>query len=125
VVLALCILVSLAFTSGAVGSGGAKFKVKMDGYSLTCNGVPGCDFDTILITRVDDDRKACPLTAGIGSSACTWTAAAGTKLVLEITAAMPDGTFTWGGDCSSTGPRCKLVVDSNKSVVITAVWTGP
>jgi hypothetical protein len=125
VVLVLCILAALVFTSGAVGGGGAKFKVAMDGYSLMCSNVPGCDFGTVLITRLDDDRTVCHLQGGIGTHGCTWTAPAGTKMVLEITAAMPDGTFVWSDDCTNTGPRCKLVVDSNKSIFITAAWTGP
>jgi len=93
----------------------------MSGYSLICDS--SCNFDTVVITRVDDNRQPpCHLTASIGTGRCRWTAPPGTTMVLEISSAMPDGTFTWGGDCASTGPTCKLVVDSNKSVFITAHW---
>jgi len=126
-VLVLCVLAAigaLAMVSGAAGStAGAKYKLKLVSLSFACINVPSCDFDTVVIRRVDDDRTSCRPT--VDFSSCKWTAPAGTKVVLEISAAMPDGTFIWGGDCSNTGPRCKVVMDANKSFEIDATWTGP
>jgi hypothetical protein len=124
VVCVVAALATLGVVSSAAGSAaGSKYKLVMDGYSLTCIDVPSCDFTTVVIRRIDDDRTSCHPTVDIGS--CKWTAPAGTKVVLEITAVMPDGSFSWGGDCSNTGPRCKIVMDSNKTFTISATWIGP
>jgi hypothetical protein len=127
VLLVLCVLAALTalvVVSGASGStAGAKYKLVLNSLSLSCVDLPSCDFDSVVIRRVDDDRTSChPL---LDFSECKWTAPAGTKVVLEISSSMPDGTFLWTGDCSNTGPRCKIVMDSNKAIGLEATWTGP
>jgi hypothetical protein len=117
----LAALVALALVTSAAGStAGSKYKVHVTGSSGACN-FP-CDFDEVVIRRLDDDRTSCrPF---VDLSRCNWTARAGTTVVLEFSADIPGNlSLLWGGDCfPDTDTVCKLVMDSNKTVNFNATW---
>jgi len=117
--LVFSVLAALAIVSGAPGADGAKYKVRVNSITIIC--YQPCDTNSIVITRLDNDRTSCrPLV-----ETCKWTARAGTKIVLELSASPEFTVFSWGGDCSSTGPKCTLVVDSNKFLAFFASTTPP
>jgi len=115
--LALGILGALAFATVAAGGGGAKFKLRLTTGIAGCNASCPMDPSTIVITRVDGDGKGQSCRPFVKFTDCVWTARAGTKVVLDTTAAPPFNTHSWTGDCTGSG-KCVLIADSNKGFVL-------